>query len=84
MATIVEGLFGLTPEMYGQQQRTSALREGIDLAKLTPGQAGQAMIYAGVKGLGDVIGGALGAKDPAILLAGNQTVSFDLYLKVLF
>ena len=48
---IVAGLFGLTPEMYGEQQRRSALREGIDLASLSPGQAGAAMTYAGARGL---------------------------------
>jgi len=66
MATsnIVAGLFGLTPEMYGEQQRRSALREGIDLAKLTPGQAGAAMTYAGARGLGGAIAGALGVEDP--------------------
>ena len=31
---IVAGLFGLTPQMYGEQQRRSALQEGIDLAQL--------------------------------------------------
>jgi len=68
MATIVEGLFGLTPEMYGQQQRTSALNEGVRLAQLDPAARGQAMIYAGARGLGDVIGGALGAEDPQLKL----------------
>jgi len=67
MADIVAGLFGLTPEMYGEQQRLSALKEGVELAKLSPGEAGAAMIYAGARGLGDVIGGALGAKDPALM-----------------
>jgi len=61
---IVAGLFGLTPEMYGEQQRRSALREGIDLAKLTPGEAGAAMTYAGAKGLGGAIAGAMGIEDP--------------------
>ena len=61
---IVAGLFGLTPEMYGEQQRRSALREGIDLAKLTPGEAGAAMTYAGARGLGGAIAGALGVEDP--------------------
>ena len=64
---IVAGLFGLTPEMYGEQQRRSALREGIDLAKLTPGEAGAAMTYAGAKGLGGAIAGALGVQDPALM-----------------
>jgi hypothetical protein len=61
---IVAGLFGLTPEMYGEQQRRSALREGIDLAKLTPGEAGAAMTYAGARGLTGAIAGALGVEDP--------------------
>ena len=33
---IVAGLFGLTPEMYGQQQRVGAMNEGIALAQLSP------------------------------------------------
>jgi len=75
MATIVEGLFGLTPEMYGQQQRASALSEGIKLANLDPAARGQAMIYAGARGLGDVIGGALGAEDPQLkLISARQQV----------
>ena len=61
---IVAGLFGLTPEMYGEQQRRSALREGIDLAKLTPGEAGAAMTYAGARGLSGAIAGAMGIEDP--------------------
>jgi len=61
---IVAGLFGLTPQMYGEQQRRSALREGIDLAKLTRGEAGAAMTYAGARGLGGAIAGALGVEDP--------------------
>ena len=63
-SNIVAGLFGLTPQMYGEQQRRSALREGIDLAKLTPGEAGAAMTYAGARGLGGAIAGAMGIEDP--------------------
>jgi hypothetical protein len=72
MATIVEGLFGLTPEMYGQQQRTSALSEGMRLAQLDPAARGQALIYAGARGLGDVAGGALGAEDPQLRLISTR------------
>ena len=64
---IVAGLFGLTPEMYGQQQRRSALQEGIDLAQLDPASRGAAMTYAGAKGLGGAIAGALGVQDPALM-----------------
>jgi hypothetical protein len=72
---IVAGLFGLTPEMYGEQQRRSALREGIDFAKLTPGEAGAAMTYAGARGLTGAIGGALGIQDPQLkLISARQQV----------
>ena len=64
---IVAGLFGLTPEMYGQQQRVSALNEGITLAQLDPAARGAAMTYAGAKGLGGAIAGALGVQDPALM-----------------
>jgi hypothetical protein len=63
---IVASLFGLTPQMYGEQQRRSALREGIDLAKLTPGEAGAAMTYAGARGLGGAFANALGVEDPQL------------------
>jgi len=65
---IIAGLFGLTPQMYGEQQRRSALREGIDLAKLTPGEAGAAMTYAGAKGFAGALGGAMGIEDPQLKL----------------
>ena len=72
---IVAGLFGLTPEMYGEQQRRSALREGIDLAKLTPGEAGAAMTYAGARGLTGAIAGAMGIEDPQLkLISARQQV----------
>jgi hypothetical protein len=72
---IVAGLFGLTPQMYGEQQRRSALREGIDLAKLSPGEAGAAMTYAGARGLGGAIAGAMGIEDPQLkLISARQQV----------
>jgi hypothetical protein len=65
---IVAGLFGLTPQMYGEQQRRSALQEGITLAQLDPAARGAAMTYAGAKGLGGAIGGAFGIEDPQLKL----------------
>ena len=65
---IVAGLFGLTPEMYGQQQRVSALNEGITLAQLDPAARGAAMTYAGARGLGGAIAGAMGIEDPQLKL----------------
>jgi len=61
---IVTSLFGLNPQMFGEQQRTSALAEGIRLAQLDPASRGAAMTYAGARGLGGAIAGALGVEDP--------------------
>ena len=65
---IVAGLFGMNPEMYGEQQRRSALQEGITLAQLDPAARGAAMTYAGARGLGGAIGGAFGVEDPQLKL----------------
>jgi hypothetical protein len=59
--------------MYGEQQRRSALREGIDFAKLSPGEAGAAMTYAGARGLTGAIGGALGIQDPQLQRITQQS-----------
>jgi len=72
---MVAGLFGLTPEMYGEQQRISALNEGINLAKLNPSARGTAMIYGGAKGLGNAIGGLMGVEDPQMkLISARQSI----------
>jgi len=70
---IVAGLFGLNPQMYGEQQRRSALSEGIALAQLDPAARGAAMTYAGARGLGNAIGGALGAEDPQLQRITQQS-----------
>ena len=73
---IVAGLFGLTPEMYGERQRTSALNEGIALAQLDPAARGAAMTYAGARGLGNAIGGAFGVEDPQLkLISARNTIA---------
>jgi hypothetical protein len=72
---IVAGLFGLTPEMYGEQQRRSALNEGITLAQLSPSARGTAMIYGGAKGLGNAIGGLMGVEDPQMkIISARQQI----------
>lgn len=69
---IVPSLFGLTPEMYGEQQRVSALEEGIALAKLDPAARGAAMTYAGGRGLAGAIAGAMGVEDPQLKMISTR------------
>ncbi len=73
---IVAGLFGLTPEMYGQQQRVGAMNEGIALAQLDPAARGAALTYGGAKGLGGAIAGAMGIEDPQLkLISARNTIA---------
>ena len=73
---IVAGLFGLTPEMYGERQRTSALQEGITLAQLDPASRGAALTYGGARGLGGAIAGAMGIEDPQLkMISARNTIA---------
>ena len=73
---IVAGLFGMNPQMYGEQQRKSALQEGITLAQLDPAARGAAMTYAGARGLGNAIGGAFGVEDPQLkMISARNTIA---------
>lgn len=66
MASIVEGLFGMTPEMYQRQQYQQDLQQGYDLARLDPGAAARAQLGAGIGQLGRGFAGAMGIEDPQL------------------
>lgn len=73
--SMIGSLFGLSPEMYGEQQRVSALNEGIALANLNPAARGAALTYAGAKGLGGALAGAMGVQDPQLqLVSARKTI----------
>lgn len=66
MANIVEGLFGMTPDMYQRQQYQQDLQQGYDLARLDPGAAARAQLGAGIGQLGRGFAGAMGIEDPQL------------------
>lgn len=73
--SMIGSLFGLSPEMYGEQQRVGAMNEGIALANLNPAARGAAMTYAGAKGLGGALAGAMGVQDPQLrMISARQSV----------
>jgi len=73
--SMIGSLFGLSPEMYGEQQRVSALNEGVALANLNPAARGAALTYAGAKGLGGALAGAMGVQDPQLqLVSARKTI----------
>lgn len=68
MADIVASLFGVTPEMYQQQQAAQADAAALQYAQLTPMQQANYAIGRGAYGLAGALGGALGAQDPQLQL----------------
>ena len=74
--SMIGSLFGLSPEMYGERQRLSSLEEGMALAQMNPASRGAALTYAGAKGLGTAIGGAMGVQDPQLqLISARESIS---------
>jgi hypothetical protein len=76
MATdIVQSLFGVTPEMYQQQQAAAADKRALTLAQLDPMQRAEFNIGRGAYQLA----GALGAPDPQLeLISLRQSVARSL------
>ena len=73
---IVAGLFGMTPQMYQNQQYGQDLNRGIALAQLSPGAAAQAGLQASVGQLGRGIAGAMGIEDPQLkLISARNTIA---------
>ena len=66
MATDIAGLFGLTPQMYEQGIRQSAMNEGAAFARMAPEDRAIAGIYSAGAGLGRAGGGLLGVEDPQL------------------
>lgn len=79
MAEIVQGLFGVSPELFKQQQDKAFLAEQVALAQLDPQQ--QRFVQMGQAGrtLGRTIGGLLGAEDPIL---AKQTAENNLLQQV--
>ena len=63
---IVGGLFGVTPEMYQQQQANSARAQAIQYAGMTPQQQAQFSMYTAGQNIPKAIGGLLGVEDPQL------------------
>ena len=73
---IVAGLFGMTPQMYQNQQYGQDLNRGIALAQLSPGAAAQAGLQASVGQLGRGIAGAMGIEDPQLkIISARNTIA---------
>jgi hypothetical protein len=70
--SIVGGLFGMTPEMYQQEQNQQALGQAAKLAQMSPLELAKTGIGYGANRLAGAIGGALGGQDPQLQLISQR------------
>ena len=70
--SIVQGLFGITPEAYQQQQQRQAMQDAIAMAQLDPMQLARANIMAGANRAAGGIAGLMGAEDPMMRLISQR------------
>jgi hypothetical protein len=79
--SIMANLFGVSPEIYEQNRQEQTRRQAIEFAQLDPYERTNAMAYIGGRGLGNIVGGALGAQDPVMRLMSQRAElgqQFDL------
>lgn len=65
---IVGGLFGITPEMYQQQQRAAQMQEAQAVGAMSPEQFIKFSGYRAGQAAGNVLGGLLGLQDPQLAM----------------
>jgi len=73
--SMIAGLFGMTPEMYQNQQYQRDLKVGAELAQLDPGTAARAELRSNVGQLGRGFAGLMGVEDPQMkLISARQQI----------
>lgn len=79
--SMMANLFGVSPEIYQQNQQDLARKQGIEFAQLDPYERVNAMAYTQGRGLGSTIGNLLGVQDPVMKLMSQRAElgqQFDL------
>lgn len=70
--SLIAGLFGLTPQMYQNQQYQQDLKTGVELAQLDPGAAARAELRSNVGQLGRGFASLMGVEDPMLTRITQQ------------
>jgi len=83
MATdsIMGSLFGVSPEIYEQNRQEQTRKQAIEFAQLDPYERTNALAFIGGRGLGNIVGGAIGAQDPVMRMMSQRAElgqQFDL------
>jgi hypothetical protein len=66
--SIVQGLFGTTPEAYQQQQQRQTMQDALAMAQLDPMQLARANLMAGSNRVAGGVAGLMGVEDPQMRL----------------
>jgi hypothetical protein len=66
--SIVGGMFGISPEIFQQSRDEQTRKQALEFAKLDPYERTNEMAFIAGRGLGNIVGGALGAEDPQLRL----------------
>jgi len=66
--SIIQGLFGTSPEAYQQQQQRQAMQDAVTMAQLDPMQLARANIMAGSNRVAGGVAGLMGVEDPQMRL----------------
>lgn len=71
--SIMGSLFGISPEIYEQNRQEQTRKQAIEFAQLDPYARTNALAFMGGRGLGNIVGGALGAQDPVMMMYSQRT-----------
>jgi len=79
--SIMGNLFGVSPAIYEQNKEEATRKQALEFSKLDPYERTNAMAFIGGRGLGNIVGGALGAQDPVMMMLSQRAElgqQFDL------
>jgi hypothetical protein len=77
MAEIIQGMFGVSTELFKQREEEKAQAKAIALAQLDPQQMAMYQAQMSGRGLGRAIGSLLGAEDPALARQSAENALFQ-------
>ena len=77
MAEIIQGMFGVSPEIFKQREEEKAQAKALALAQLNPQAMAMYQAQMSGRGLGRAIGNLLGAEDPALARQSAENALFQ-------
>jgi hypothetical protein len=70
--SIMGNLFGVSPAIYEQNKEEATRKQALEFAQLDPYERTNALAFIGGRGLGNIVGGAIGAQDPVMMTLSKR------------